>query len=67
MAFTDQEILAAQAAAASNAARGVKSLMIGDRSVTYMTVEEQIAAARAIQCDIDGGIYDTVPKKKNYF
>ncbi len=67
MAFTDQDIVDAQAAAAATAKRGVKGITIGDRRVDYVDVITQIQAARMIAEDKNGGTYDVEFAPKGYF
>jgi hypothetical protein len=67
MAFDDTDVSDAQEAAAKNAARGVKSLTIGDRRIDYQDPVEQIKAARMMAEDENGGVYTTTFPAKGYF
>jgi hypothetical protein len=67
MALSSDDVENAQDAAAANAARGAKMVTIGDRTVQFASTKEQIEAARMLQNDLDGGIFNAVPEKKGYF
>jgi hypothetical protein len=67
MPFDATDVSDAQAAAAKNAARGVKSLTIGDRRIDYQDPIEQIKVARAMAEDENGGVYGTTFPPKGYF
>ena len=67
MAFTTQNVTDAQTTAAAIAARGVKSMTIGDRRLDFADPVQQIIAARMIDEDKNGGIYDTEFSPKGYF
>lgn len=67
MAFDATDVSDAQAAAAKNAARGVKSLTIGDRRIDYSDPIEQIKAARAMDEDANGGVYNVTFPAKGYY
>jgi len=67
MAFDDTDVTEAQAAAAKNAARGVKSLTIGDRRIDYESSAELIKASRMMEEDSDGAMYPVTFTPKGYF
>ena len=67
MAFTDTNVTDAEASAALNAKRGIKSLTIGDRRIDYQDVKAQIEAKRMMDNDEQGGIYPVVFPAKGYF
>jgi len=67
MAFTDDDVDAAAAAAAKNAARGVKGMTIGDRRIDYESPSELLKTARMMEEDPDGAMYPVTFKPKGYF
>jgi|GEM_PF-2572653 hypothetical protein len=67
MAFTDTNVTDAEASAALNAKRGIKSLTIGDRRIDYQDTKAQIEAKRMMDNDEQGGIYPVVFPPKGYF
>jgi hypothetical protein len=67
MAFTSTDVANAQVAAAANAARGVKSLTIGDRRVDYTDPIEQIKASRMMDEDANSGVYPVTFPAKGYY
>lgn len=67
MSATDSQLSQIEAAAIKNAARGAKSVTIGDRRVDYVDTVDLLKAKRALAEEENGGIYTTTFTQKGYF
>jgi len=67
MAISESDITAVETAAVETAKAGVKSLTIGDRSLSKMTPKEILEAARALDNENEGGIFTTTFAPKGHY
>jgi hypothetical protein len=67
MSTSDADLSTIQDTATTTAKRGARSVTIGDRRVDYNSVQELLAAKRALDNEDSDGIYTMAPAKKGYF